>query len=389
MRYHGTSIDGVSIDPDGLEVRGVDLAEIIASYRYTEAILHILTGKGRDGARGDILDRGFCRLLARLSGDEPALALSARAALLGSSAIEAVAAGLLVPSPFSLDEATLADLDIAPDIGEALALIAVLPVMLRFATGPDTAKVALAGMQAAQGQGQDQGQGLDFVSRLHRLFVEDHHPLAAQRSASLGLERALVGWHGGFGYLPPSVMIPRISIGTGVPLRHAVSAGFGAGGPMHIGATEYAVRVLLTMLSAMEQGLSANEAAKRAVAHIRENGLRLPGFGHPLFNKDPRPDVLIAAARPLLEGSAVLSAFEALQVEARSSLDLLPNIDSAMATVFIACGITDPKTAAALSLCSRAVAMLAHCLERRTKPAFGVTSRIAREHLHSLPKDWI
>jgi hypothetical protein len=45
MLYHGTDIDGPSFDPDGLNVRGKDLNELIVSSTYVNVIFHIMTGR--------------------------------------------------------------------------------------------------------------------------------------------------------------------------------------------------------------------------------------------------------------------------------------------------------------------------------------------------------
>lgn len=376
MAYHGTEIDGVSIAPDGLEVRGVNLLEIIARYRYPQAIAHMLSGCGAEADQSGHIEAGLNAILAGMTETHPGLALTAQAARAGANGVQAVSAGILVPLRVSVPEDVRTALVLDDETAAGLAVVAALPVFLRVAIDPDTAARALATARSTA--------PATYVEKLHALFVASPEPVA-----TAALERALVGWHGGFGYLPPSVMIPRLSIGTGVPIRQAIAAGFAAGGPMHIGATEHALRLIARILEITGADGDADAVAGRLVGAILAEHGRLPGFGHPLFDRDPRPSALIEACAPLLAGTPEQRAYDALVVAAARETGLPPNIDAAMATVFLAAGISDPQAAAALSLCARAVAMVGHCRERRLKPAFGVTSRVARQHLDSLPKDWL
>ena len=52
-------------------------------------------------------------------------------------------------------------------------------------------------------------------------------------------------------------------------------------------------------------------------------------------------------------------------------------------------GVTDPGVAGGLAMMGRTAGMLAHVIERRDRPPFGVTSKDARKYLDNVPKGWI
>jgi citrate synthase len=68
---------------------------------------------------------------------------------------------------------------------------------------------------------------------------------------------------------------------------------------------------------------------------------------------------------------------------------LNPNVDFATGAAAISAGVTDPGAAAGLAMAARSVGMLAHALERKARPAFGVRRQTAREHLEAVPTGWL
>ena len=57
------------------------------------------------------------------------------------------------------------------------------------------------------------------------------------------LDIVLVAFHGGFGLLPPTTLVPRLVAGTGVSVPQALAAGYLASGPFHVGAVEQAMKL--------------------------------------------------------------------------------------------------------------------------------------------------
>ena len=87
----------------------------------------------------------------------------------------------------------------------------------------------------------------------------------------------------------PSVDAVRFVASSGVPLQTSVAAGVSAIGDVHGGAIEPCAKLLR---EAVAQGPSAAEIFARS----KREGQRLPGFGHPVHQQDPRTIVLLALA---------------------------------------------------------------------------------------------
>jgi citrate synthase len=149
--------------------------------------------------------------------------------------------------------------------------------------------------------------------------------------------------------LNASTFAARVTASTGASLAAAALAGLSAlSGPLHGGA---ALRVEAFI---GEAGRAGPEAAVRARL---AQGLRVPGFGHPLYpGGDPRARVLIAAFAPPPAFEAVRAAAEALTGEAA-------NVDYALTALVAALGL--PGDAAFLLFAiGRCAGWLAHALEQ-------------------------
>ena len=377
MRYHGTDIDGIFLSPERLEVRGIDLLEIMERMSYPQAVALILLGKAHGPGAPGAVEAVLRSSLAAAAGDAAAIRLIRGATASGASPSQAVIAGLMaaesavVPLPPLNDDSGA----LSAAMCEGLAIVGRLPAYVAAAIAESEADAEGRLERARTTPGP-------YLRRVQALFL-DESPTEPQTKA---LETLFVAWHGGFGYLPPSVMMPRIAIGTGVPMRQALAAGFAAGGPNHIGACEDAIAFLLGCLAHGPADVAA--AVDEAIAGLLAQNRRVPGFGHPLFRADPRaPRLRVLAAAWGLEAPALV-AYDAATDSMKRRTGLPPNIDFASAALFIAAGIRT-TAGGTLALCARGVGMLAHMIERQAKPAFGVTSAMARKQLELLPKNWL
>src|SRR3990167_4390722 len=79
----------------------------------------------------------------------------------------------------------------------------------------------------------------------------------------------------------PSTTVARITASCGVPLSTAVATGVAAVGDSHGGAIEQAARIFREVV---EKGKSTAEVVEKA----RFKGERIPGFGHKIYETDPR-----------------------------------------------------------------------------------------------------
>jgi citrate synthase len=224
-------------------------------------------------------------------------------------------------------------------------------------------------------------QPADYLSNVFR-FVAGHE-LKGEGERKV-FEAIMVSFHAGFGFLTPTVMLPRGAIGTGVPMVQALAAGFTAAGPAHVGACEQSMKMFQLIAAEPESELAA--AVDVALDDFAQRGAPVPGFGHPLFKQDPRN----AHLRRLLDDAAFCSPFikiyDLVSERLLTRLGIHPNIDSVSAAVFLSLGVP-PAFGTGLFLCARAAAMVAHILEKKNKPAFGARSADARQWLQSLSKN--
>src|SRR5216117_3035614 len=90
-------------------------------------------------------------------------------------------------------------------------------------------------------------------------------------------------------FLAPSIDATRFVASGGVPLQASVAAGIISLGDHHGGAIEQCAKLL-------QESVKAGTAASVIVGDFRATRQRIPGFGHPLHDRDPRTVTLIAKA---------------------------------------------------------------------------------------------
>ena len=159
----------------------------------------------------------------------------------------------------------------------------------------------------------------------------------------------------------PSADAVRFVASCGVPLQTAVAAGISAIGDVHGGAMEPCARIL-------QEAVAADRSAAEVVAAQRGAGRRLPGFGHPAHNPDPRAVTLFELAEEWrIAGAHVALARrleDALEKELGRRLPL--NVDGAIAALLCDMGI-DPALGKTFFIVSRAPGYAAHAHEQATK----------------------
>src|SRR4030065_2520394 len=102
----------------------------------------------------------------------------------------------------------------------------------------------------------------------------------------------------------PSTTVARITASCGVPLSTAVATGVAAIGDSHGGAIEEAAKIFQEIV---EKGKSPTEIVEKA----RFKSERIQGFGHKIYETDPRTVALIETAEKNgLKGKYVEAALE-------------------------------------------------------------------------------
>ncbi|MDP9043680.1 MAG: citrate/2-methylcitrate synthase [Pseudomonadota bacterium] len=395
-RYHGTDVDGARLRPERLEVRGRDLNDLIGRLSFEQALWHLWFGAAATAPEHLAVRVRLAQLASGFMQPNPTVTAGQAAAAAGTAPIFAVAAGLLrgvdevrqrSVSPTGPCSPTWDD-----DFDTLLACVAAVPALLRATLeSADPGSVDCPGAGPARQAPCDDPPAFSH-GVLHAAGATGADPLAAARV----MDALLVGWHAGFGYLTPTVLVTRCAIGTGVDLAHAVAAGCLASGPSHVGAAFDSMRWLAGIGRnrtapplACEPALSDADACQVIDRAFDGAAGRLAGFGHPLFEVDPRPPRLRELWRAWSFEGPAIRWYDAACRRAAQRKGLQPNIDFITAAALLDLGVADPHWAVGVGLCARVAAMATHAVERRRRPAFGQNHRTARAQLNALPTGWL
>lgn len=157
------------------------------------------------------------------------------------------------------------------------------------------------------------------------------------------------------GVNPPSAQATRLVASSGKPLADAVAAGTLAFGAKH-GNAGAASAAWLHEHHAMD--------AAEAVANALASGERIPGFGHPLYEFDPRAAAIFTVLREHSPSTphADFAEAVALQLTKAKGKPVPLNVDGAIGA---ACADLDwpTETADALFLLGRMAGLIAHARE--------------------------
>jgi citryl-CoA lyase len=163
----------------------------------------------------------------------------------------------------------------------------------------------------------------------------------------------------------PSVDAARFVASAGVPLQAAVAAGTIGLGDHHGGAVDACAEALI---EARRSGRTAHEAAVEVCARLKEEGRRLPGFGHVVHDPDPRAGRLLEVAEELGFRGPWCGLAEAFEEAAEEVFGrpLRMNVDGAMAALLLELGL-DPRLGKAFYVIGRSPGLVAHVLEEQAK----------------------
>lgn len=387
-RHRGTDIDGATLDPEALRVRDLDLNALIGATTFEGALAHLWF----DVAPGHADHRAHeAAIAARLAAFADALApgsvaqsLAADLGAAGVAPVFAAASGLLR----GLDDVAGRVHGPAPDDADLDTML------LCAAAAPFLLHAAIEGRPFAAGTHASGSTALDAAqTQAHRMLVltgATRHDAPAQAA----MDMLLVAWHAGFGYITPTVLAPRVAIGTGVTLTQAIASGFLASGPSHVGAALEAMQWLAALVQSVPGGTHAPAAAldaagRAAIDAVLDAKRTLYGFGHPLFVADPRPPHIRSRLTEESFDGAYVTLFDACCAQADARRALRPNIDFLTAATLLELGVAAPSWGVGIGLGARIAAMAAHAVERRRRPAFGVNSATARRLLAAVPVGWL
>jgi citrate synthase len=385
------SIDGFTIDPDALFVHGVDINTLTGRISFSAAVMHLVTGRLPDEA--EVLAFETHQRACAYHAARNAAFLAALRAVAPSGSVPAVAAALLAGGAVPTECATkLRAAGIAADYDDGLFYLGALPVLFGIAARlrSETASTSddiIAGVERVAVDASDRRR--PWSETLFSLTTGVTLRSAAERGL---FDLLMVSFHAGFGAATPTVMLPRVAAGTGAPVNMSLAAGYCGAGPSHVGACDYAMALLSGLIR--DSGGSPSEAATdRAIDALLASGRKVPGFGHPLFNRDPRPPRIEELAAEYGYGSAAgdgqpvrespesvyFKQYRMLSACMARRHNLSPNIDGVAAAILLSLGVPQ-GLGTPLFLISRSSAMVVHAVDSSRQPAFGGK----RESLRSL-----
>lgn len=174
------------------------------------------------------------------------------------------------------------------------------------------------------------------------------------------------------GVKPPSVQAARQVTSGGVQFQACVAGGILALGDSHGGAIEQCMKLLQGNTAGIKSGeKSIAEVAGEILKEAKASRSRLPGFGHPTHEVDPRTVRLFSLAEKKgLKGVHCLLADEmASQAKAIIGRALPLNVDGAVAALLADMGF-DWKVGKGFFIMGRSCGIVAHVYEEilREKP---------------------
>jgi citrate synthase len=204
-----------------------------------------------------------------------------------------------------------------------------------------------------------------FTEYFH-LLLTGREPTADERFF-LDLLLVAIAEHG----LVPSNVAARMTLDADPTfLQGAVAAGLLGAGTVILGAAEDCARMLAAARLEVEAG-EPPEAVVRAVARrYRDDGRRLPGFGHPLHRPhDPRAERILelAGARGLEGPHLVLARGLRDAVAETWERPLTLNVSLPIAAVMLDLGYA-VNVVKAVPILARTASLLAHLAEEGDRP---------------------
>lgn len=163
------------------------------------------------------------------------------------------------------------------------------------------------------------------------------------------------------GVEPASVVAARNVYSGGSPLQAAVAGGILALGDYHGGAIE----------AAMENFTAYQDRGPEAlIADFKAQDKRVSGFGHKLYDKDPRTERLIELATEFGFAGKYVKLAQSIEEEFAKGEKKLPlNIDGIIAALLLEMGF-DSKVGKGIFIIARTPGLVAHVVEEalREKP---------------------
>jgi len=174
------------------------------------------------------------------------------------------------------------------------------------------------------------------------------------------LNAVLVSFCGGWSITVPTIFSARLAATTRAPMAQCLSAGFCSGGPAHTSAIEKIMEIY--------KSVELADAEDYVLKKLNRDG-KVPGFGHPILRKDPRPPLLRKLYDELEIRGETIKKFDKIQETLNRKKGIFGNIDGINGAILHDLGFTEPSYGPAFFLMSRSLSMTAHIIEEyKNKP---------------------
>jgi citrate synthase len=167
------------------------------------------------------------------------------------------------------------------------------------------------------------------------------------------------------GFTPSSVSTRLTYLGAPEAVQAAVAAGLLGAGTVYLGAMEYVAEMIQKAFEEHGEDKDVKELASIIIKERKENGLQLPGFGHPIHKpEDPRTPKLFEIAEELGfhgKNSQLLLEIHRQFCESKGktiTLNAVGAIGAIMADMEM-----DYRVVKSFAVASRAVGLVAHVVE--------------------------
>ncbi|MFH2048305.1 MAG: citryl-CoA lyase [bacterium] len=167
------------------------------------------------------------------------------------------------------------------------------------------------------------------------------------------------------GASPPSVLGSRTVMSGGNSLNAAIAGGVLVIGDTHGGAIEQSAKIMQEWAS---KGSDASKTASDLLDWLKENKIRMPGFGHRIHKVDPRTAKLFEIAGRHGYSGKHIELCKAIEktMEEKLGKQLPINVDGAIAAVISDMGF-DWRLGKGFFIISRVPGLLAHTYEEMTR----------------------
>ncbi len=200
-------------------------------------------------------------------------------------------------------------------------------------------------------------QEMDFTDAIFHTWLQKK----PSEKEKIMFNKVLVSFCGGWNIIAPVVFATRLAATTKAPIAQCLAAGFCASGPSHTSAIEGIMKIYLEVETGKIDEFVHEKLSKKEI---------LPGFGHPVVWKDPRPPIVYQECKKLGVGGDALRKFEKIEAILSRKKGVYANIDAINGAILVDLGFDDPAYGPALFLLGRSIGMTAHVIEEMKNPPF-------------------